>query len=465
MSMLYTVRLLLFIAAASGLAAAPHVLAEDEAARPNFIVVFVDDLGYGDLGCYGAVNIETPNLDAMSQQGVRFTSFYAHTVCGPSRAALMTGCYPIRTARRNNQQAEIHPELHTEEITIAELLQGAGYATGCFGKWDLAGHRQKGFIPELMPNHQGFDYFFGTPSSNDRNVNLMRNEELIEQDAPMATLTERYTDEAIGFIRRNKDRPFFVYLPHSMPHTRLAASPVFRGASRRGLYGDVVEEIDANLGRIIETLMREQLAERTYVIFMSDNGPWHLRGHDGGSAGPLRSAKTSTWEGGVRVPAIVWAPGRVAPGHEVHAIGTTMDILPTLCALAGAQAPDDRIIDGVDLSAVWRGEPASAEINDRPFFYYQHRQLQAVRAGPWKLHIPRQHDAPGQPNWSRHVAPGDSEPITEPLLYHLERDIGERHNVAGKHPDVVRRLMDLADQAKLDLGNLDQMGAGARVFD
>ena len=451
--------------ALAGLMAPMHAGAQEGRRAPNFVVIFADDLGYGDLGCYGSTNIQTPHLDAMARQGVRFTSFYAHTVCGPSRAALMTGCYPIRTARHRNHQDPVHPELHADEVTVAELLKTRGYATGCFGKWDLAGHRQAGFIPELMPNHQGFDTFFGTPSSNDQSVNLYRNAELIEEDAPMAMLTQRYTDAAIAFIEEHRDEPFLVYLPHSMPHTRLAASPEFRGTSRRGLYGDVVEEIDACVGRIVATLEQAGLTEETYVIFLSDNGPWHLRRHHGGSAGPLRGAKTSNWEGGVRVPCIVWGPGRVEPGHVAHEVGTTMDILPTLCALAGVPLPDDRAIDGLDLSPVWRGEAGGEGILNRPFFYYRHRQLQAVRSGPWKLHLPGPHNPPGQPDWSRHSAPGDRGPVTAPLLYHLEQDIAEQHNVAEQHPDVVRRLTELAESAKRELGHLEQMGDGARVFE
>ncbi len=304
------------------IAAAAH--AEDR--PPNFIVIFTDDQGYQDVGCFGSPDIRTPRLDAMATQGMKFTSFYAQPICGPSRAALMTGCYPMRVAERGNVK-QVHPILHSDEITIAELLKTKGYATACFGKWDLAKHAQNGFFADLLPTHQGFDYFFGTPTSNDSFANLYRNEELIEPQTNMATLTKRYTDEAIRFMQKSKQRPFFVYLPHTMPHTRLDASEQFKGKSNRGLYGDVIEEIDFNVGRIIDAVNEMGLAEQTYVLFTSDNGPWliknkdhadgHLPSDHGGSAGPLRSGKVSTFEGGVRVPTILWGPGRVPPEQRV----------------------------------------------------------------------------------------------------------------------------------------------------
>jgi len=435
-------------------------------APPNFVIVFADDLGYGDLGCYGSANIRTPNLDRMADEGMRFTSFYAQTVCGPSRSALMTGCYPIRVARRNNNHKPVHPEMHAQEITIAELLRTKGYATACLGKWDLAGHSQVGFVKELMPNHQGFDYYFGTPSSNDSIVNLYRNEQLVQEKADMAQLTRQYTDEAIGFIRQSKDKPFFVYLAHTMPHTRLAVSDAFKGRSRRGQYGDVVEEMDHHVGRLIETIRELGLQDNTYVFFISDNGPWHRQRFRGGSAGPLRSAKTSTWEGGVRVPAIAWAPGRIAPGQTQMGIATTMDMLPTLCALAGVQPPQDRVIDGQDITAVLAGQAPDHDAPEREFYYYQHRQLRAVRSGPWKLHLPYSGKIePGQPDWDWQIDPADTIAIPSPMLINLEEDISERFDVAKNHPEIVERLMALAEKAKRELGHLDRQGSGARVFD
>jgi len=431
--------------------------------KPNFILIFTDDQGYQDLGCFGAEQIRTPRIDRMAREGIRFTNFYAQTVCGPSRAALMTGCYPLRVAKRNNQ-VDIHPYLHTQEVTIAEILKKAGYATGCFGKWDLAGHRQAGYDETLLPTRQGFDTFFGTPTSNDRVVNLLRNGEVVEQQADMSTLTERYTSEAIGFIRRHAEHPFFVYLPHSMPHTKLAASEQFRGQSKRGLYGDVIEEIDWNVGRILDCVQELGLDDTTYVIFTSDNGPWWIKKEHGGSALPLRGAKTSTWEGGLRVPCVMRAPGRIPAGAVCHEIASTLDMLPTLAKLAGAETPTDRIIDGRDIGVLMRGDTEKAD-SPRTFFYYQHTHLQAVRSGRWKLHLPRPAEPPWSPRWAAHIDPADVVEIREPLLFDLEHDIAERTDLASANPDVVARLLGLARWARDDIGDYDRAGKNARFFD
>ena len=240
----------------------------EKSSSPNIIIIFTDDQGYQDLGCFGSPEIRTPNIDMMAEEGIRFTHFYAQTVCGPSRAALMTGCYPLRLAKKRNNQHEIHPSLHSREITIAEILKAQGYKTACFGKWDLAGHRQSGYDKSLLPTRQGFDYFFWTPTSNDSVVNLLRNEEVVQPNADMATLTKRYTAEALGFIQNSRDQPFFVYLAHTMPHLKLAASERFRGKSPRGLYGDVIEEIDFNVGRILREIrllgLEEEIADRQF---------------------------------------------------------------------------------------------------------------------------------------------------------------------------------------------------------
>jgi arylsulfatase len=445
------------------------------AEQPNFVVIFTDDQGYQDVGCFGSPDIRTPRLDEMAEQGMRFTSFYAQPICGPSRAALMTGCYPLRVAERGNTK-QIHPILHQDEITIAEVLKSNGYATGCFGKWDLAKHAQSGFHMDLFPTRQGFDYFFGTPTSNDRVANLYRNEELVEPKARMSTLTRRYTDEAIEFIERNRERPFFVYIPHSMPHTRLAASDAFRGRSARGLYGDVIEEIDSNVGRLVDTLNKLQLSKRTYVLFTSDNGPWltknkqhadgHLPSDHGGSAGPLRSGKVSTFEGGVRVPAILWAPGKVPAGKSCDSIATTMDILPTFAALAGAQLPADRVIDGEDIRPLFHGEFERAN-PDKVFYYYLRVHLQAVRQGKWKLHLPREKEPLGAAPFSRnvHIAPADRVGFKKPFLVNLDTDIGETTDVSAAHPQVVEKLLGLAESMRKDLGDFDQVGTNMRFFD
>ena len=446
-----------------------------ESDRPNLVIIFTDDQGYEDVGCYGSKMIRTPRLDQMAAEGMRFTHFYAQPICGPSRAALMTGCYPQRLAERGNTK-DVHPILHEKEITLAEVLKPRGYATAMIGKWDLAKHAQEGFHPDLMPNHQGFDFFYGTPTSNDKVVNLFRDEELIEPATDMATLTRRYTDEALGFMEKHREEPFFLYLAHTMPHTKLAASEDFAGRSKRGLYGDVIEEIDFNVGRILDQLTRSGLADNTVVLFTSDNGPWlvknqdfadgHLPNDHGGSAGPLRSGKVSTWEGGVRVPAIAWAPGRIPAGKVCDEIGTTMDVLPTFAALAGAEVPRDRVIDGEDISALLAGDFQKAN-PDKVYYYYFLTQLQAVRQGNWKLHLPR----PAKPSWlgmfgvNRHIHPLDGLGFPEPALYDLDADPGEQNDVAASHPEKVAELLKLAEKARADVGDYDRVGAGVRFFD
>ncbi|WP_149495841.1 sulfatase family protein [Roseiconus lacunae] len=445
------------------------------AEKPNFVIIFTDDQGYQDVGCFGSPDIRTPRLDAMAADGMKFTSFYAQPICGPSRAALMTGCYPMRVAERGHTK-QVHPILHEDEITIAEVLKTKGYATACFGKWDLAKHSQSDFFMDLFPTHQGFDYFYGTPTSNDRTANLYRNGELIEPATDMATLTQRYTDEAIAFIKKNQDQPFFVYIPHSMPHTRLDASPKFKGKSRRGLYGDVIEEIDFNVGRVLDTLNELNLAENTYVLFTSDNGPWliknkdhadgHLPGDHGGSAGPLRSGKVSTFEGGVRVPAIVWAPGKVPAGTVCDLVATTMDVMPTFAALAGAEMPSDRVIDGEDIRHLFHGEFDKAN-PDKAYFYYLRVHLQAVRQGKWKLHLSREKEPIGAAPFGRntHIAPKDRIGFEEPFLVDLENDLGETTNLAAENPQVVDRLLGLAETMRKDLGDYDRVGNNMRFFD
>lgn len=443
--------------------------------QPNFVVIFTDDQGYQDVGCFGSPDIRTPRLDAMATGGMKFTNFYAQPVCGPSRAALMTGCYPMRVAERGNVK-QVHPILHSDEITVAEILKTKGYATACFGKWDLAKHAQVGFFMDLFPTRQGFDYFYGTPTSNDRIANLYRNEELIEPTSNMATLTKRYTDEAIAFMKKNRDQPFFVYIPHTMPHTRLDASKQFKGKSKRGLYGDVIEEIDFSVGRILDAVKEMGLAENTYVLFTSDNGPWliknkdhadgHLPGDHGGSAGPLRSGKVSTFEGGVRVPTILWGPGRVPKGATCDSLASTLDVLPTFAALAGAEVPSDRVIDGEDIRHLFHGDFAKAD-PEKAYFYYLRVHLQAVRQGKWKLHLPRQKEPVGAAPFGRntHIAPADRVGFKQPFLVDLHKDIGETTNVAEQNPQIVLRLLELAEAMRADLGDYDRVGRNMRFFD
>lgn len=442
---------------------------------PNFVVIFTDDQGYQDVGCFGSPDIRTPRLDAMAAEGMKFTSFYAQPICGPSRAALMTGCYPMRVAERGNTK-QVHPILHSEEITVAEILKTKGYATACFGKWDLAKHAQSGFFVDLFPTRQGFDYFYGTPTSNDRIANLYRNEELIEPKSDMSTLTKRYTDEAIGFMEKHVDEPFFIYMPHTMPHTRLDASPQFKGKSKRGLYGDVIEEIDFNVGRILDAIKEHGLEKNTYVLFTSDNGPWLIKNKDhqdgrlpsdhGGSAGPLRSGKVSSFEGGLRVPTILWGPGRVPEDTTCDKLASTLDVLPTFAKLAEAEVPSDRVIDGEDISHLFHGDFAMAD-PDKTFYYYLRVHLQAVRQGQWKLHLPREKEPLGAAPFGRntHIAPADRVGFPKPFLVNLKDDIGEKTNVAAQHPDVVERLLGLAEAMREDLGDFDRVGKNMRFFD
>lgn len=448
--------------------------------KPNVVVIFTDDQGYADVGCYGSPDIRTPRIDAMAAEGMKFTSFYAQPICGPSRAALMTGCYPMRVAERGNTK-QVHPILHSDEITIAEILKTQGYATACFGKWDLAKHAQDGFFMDLLPTGQGFDYFFGTPTSNDRIANLYRNQELIEAKTEMATLTKRYTDEAIAFMQSQVSqaesaKPFFVYIPHTMPHTRLAASPQFKGKSQRGLYGDVIEEIDFNVGRILDAIQEMGIEDNTYVIFTSDNGPWLIKNQDladgnlptdhGGSAGILRSGKVSTFEGGVRVPCVAWGPGRVPAGTTCETIASTLDMLPTLAALAGADIPTDRVIDGEDIRHLLHGDFEKANI-DKAYYYYLRVHLQAVRQGKWKLHLPREQEPIGAAPFSKnmHIAPADRIGFAKPFLVDLQRDIGETNDLSAENPEVVEHLLQLAESMRQDLGDYDRVGKNMRFFD
>ena len=421
--------------------------AQAHAAPSNVIILFADDLGYGDLGCYGSPVIRTPNLDRMAAEGLRFTDFYsAAEVCTPSRAALLTGRLPIRSGMCGDRRvlfANSEGGLPASEVTIAEALKAKGYATLHIGKWHLGVHEGS------RPLDQGFDHSFGLPYSNDMdgrpglqkgasgladpprdgwNVALLRDGTVVEQPVNQGTLTKRYTEEAVKFIRSRKDRPFFLYMPHTFPHVPLFASPEFKGRSRAGIYGDAVEELDWSVGQVLDTLRQEGLAENTLVFFTSDNGPWLIMGDQGGSAGLLKDGKGSTWEGGMRVPGIAWMPGRIKPGVTRELAGT-MDLLPTCLALADAGVPEKTELDGIDLaSLLFR----SRTLPQRPYFYYRGDQLFACRLGEWKAHFKTQ-TGYGQPKAETH------EP---PLLFHLGRDPSEKRNVASAHPEVLEKIRE-----------------------
>lgn len=401
--------------------------------RPNFVVIFADDLGYGDLGCYGHPTIRTPNIDAMASDGVRLTSFYAAApVCSPSRAALLTGRYPVRCGMPGNTGPGSKSYLPESEVTIANVLGSEGYKTMAVGKWHL-GHQR----PELLPTGRGFDAWYGLPYSNDmikpwvqtdEPLQLFRDTEPIEHPVNQDTLTERYTDEAVKFIQAAGDSPFFLYLAHSMPHLPLRTSQRFRGKSRSGLYGDVIETIDWSTGRIRQALQAAGVEEDTLLIFTSDNGPWlnlparmlqdgNMHWH-GGSPGPLRGAKGTTYEGGMRVPMLACWPGHIPAGSRSDELASTMDLFPTMIEASNATGPNDRTIDGANILPLLEGKESSP--NDF-FYYFRGKHLHAVRDATWKL---RQENA---------EAPVE--------LYHLGRDPREMYNVATDYPEIVSRLL------------------------
>ncbi len=438
-----------------------------ETVPPNFIVIFCDDLGYGDIGCFGSTVHRTPNIDRMAQEGLKLTSFYVTSgVCTPSRASLLTGCYPRRVDMHVNGRMPgkskmkqvlfpVDPKgLNPNEMTIAESLKQKGYATACIGKWHL------GDQPEFLPTRQGFDTYFGIPYSNDMGAKqfpvnpplpLLRDEKVVEAPVDQNTLTKRYTQAAIEFITQNKDRPFFLYLPHSMPHNPVHAGEAFRGQSANGGYGDAVEEIDWSTGEILRTCRKLGIDSQTLVVFTSDNGAaqrW------GGSNAPLKGWKGSTLEGGMRVPCVVRWPGKIPSGVSSSEMTTTMDLLPTFCALAGITPPQDRMIDGKNIWPILKGVPGAVTPH-KVFYYYQREQLQAVRSGEWKLYLARD-------DYLLHIhKPGSRKSQYE--LYNVVDDISETENVAETFPEKVKELAKYARQARRDLGDMDNPGENQRT--
>ena len=418
---------------------------------PNFIVIFTDDQGYGDLGCFGHPTIKTPNIDKMAHEGQKWTNFYvASNVCTPSRFGLLTGRLPVRAGMEGPDSRRVFfPDseggIPEKELTIAELLKTKKYSTACIGKWHL------GHLPPYTPNANGFDYYYGIPYSNDMdrnpayayertqkmnpnprgfNVPIMRNGLEIERPADQSTITKRYTEESVKFIKAHKSKPFFLYLAHSMPHIPLFSNKDFSGKSERGLYGDVIEEIDWSVGQILKTLKAEGLDKNTYVVFTSDNGPWLVFSENGGSAGLLYGGKGSSYEGGQRVPCVIWG-GVVKPG-VVSKMGSTLDLLPTIAQLAGVETPKDRPMDGYDLSPVLRGE------NKTPrdvMYFYHGTELFAIRKGAYKLYF--QSNIPAG-------YPPKIENLESPTLFNVLTDPSERFNVAQVNPAIVGELKGLA---------------------
>ncbi len=400
------------------------------AEKPNILIIFTDDQGYGDLACYGNTKTKTPRLDQLAKQGTRFTSFYSQTVCGPSRSALLTGRHPIRSKGWG---------MPASEITFAELLQKVGYQTACIGKWDVSNRRA---VIERMPNAQGFDYYFGTLGANDGGgVSFHENNNKAGNSRNMGELTTLYTNKAIDFLKTKRDpkKPFLLYVAHTMMHTIIDASDRFRGKSKGGLYGDVVEEFDYETGRLLDTLDELKLADNTLVIYTSDNGPWNQdkytkrkKGHPKGSifwgdSGPLRNGKGSCYEGGYRLPCIVRWPGKVPAGRVNDAIFATIDFLPTFANLCGFESPDDRRMDGIDQTELLLGKRESG----REYFYFHSA---GVRQGKWKYLKSNAH-------FHGYAVENDREKTDE--LYDLEADLGERNNLAAKYPDKVAALKAL----------------------
>lgn len=428
------------------LAAAPCLQA---ATKPNFIVIFMDDMGCGDIGAFGAARQKTPVLDKMAAEGMKLTSFYAAPVCSVSRAQILTGCYGARVSVPGVYGPASAEGLNPEEMTMADHLKGLGYATMCIGKWHV------GDQPEFLPTRQGFDGYFGIPYSNDmwrlatktgEKVHpLVRNDKVEEllTDESQTSLVARYTDEAVRFIETNKARPFFLYLPHTAIHTPIYPGEAFRGKSSNGRVGDWIEEVDWSTGQIFETLEKSGVAENTLVIFTSDNGPWLVKGKDSGSAGPLRGGKGSTWEGGVRVPTLAWWPGKIPAGSTVDAVAGTIDLLPTLVTLAGGMVPRSPVIDGRDLSLLLLGK--SKKSPRGVHYYFSGYNVQAVREGPWKLALVPQNFSMGMP------IPEDAR-AEKPRLYHLDSDIGETKDVSAENPEVVAKLRGLAEHMSREIG-------------
>lgn len=452
--------------------------------QPNVVIIFTDDQGYADLSCYGATEFETPHLDRLAEDGVRFTNFHVSTaVCSASRASLLTGCYNERLNVRGAYMPwDSLKGLNPDEVTIADMLKTKGYTTGMVGKWHL-GHN-----PAFLPLQQGFDEYYGIPYSNDMwpidydgisvhekdsvskpwklkypalpvlegNIKVAEINNLEEQ----AQITTMYTEKAVDFIQRNKAEPFFLYLAHSMPHTPIAASDKFKGKSEQGLYGDVMMEIDWSVGEVMKALRTAGVDDNTLVIFTSDNGPWMCFGNHAGSAYPLREGKGSMWEGGHRVPCIMHWPGQVADGLVSDKMASTIDLLPTIAALTGAELPANKI-DGVNILPVMQGKDVTPRDE---FWCYYGGELHAVKKGDWKLYFPheyrsyRQHPAgnDGYPGWTKQMP-------CEMELYNLKDDIGESENVIEEFPDVVIQLKAVADRARLELGDRLQNIEGSEL--
>jgi len=448
---------------------------------PNFVIVFIDDMGYADIGPFGAEGYETPSLDRMAKEGRIFTDFYVtQAVCSASRAGLMTGCYSVRVGILGALGPKATHGINADEVTLAEIVKQKGYATACFGKWHLGHH------PKFLPTNHGFDEYFGLPYSNDMwpyhpgvahmpmeervkrwpHLPLVEGTKIIDTQVigdEQTQLTTQYTEHAVDFIDRNKNRPFLLYVPHSMVHVPLYVSEKFRGKSDRGLFGDVVMELDWSMGQIFETVRKNKLDRDTMVIFTADNGPWLSYGDHAGSAGPLREGKGTMFDGGCREPTIMWWPGKIPAGTVSKDPAMTIDILPTIAELAGARLPE-HTIDGKNIWPLIAGESDAKSPHEAYCFYYG-SQLQAIRMGKWKLHFPHGYRTlSGRPGGTGGIPVNYDQARIELSLFDLENDIGETKNVADQHPDVVAKLKELADRMRAELGDsaTKQKGSGVR---
>jgi arylsulfatase A-like enzyme/predicted neuraminidase len=445
------------------------------AEQPNIVLIFTDDQGYGDVGCYGAKGFSTPHLDRLAKEGVRFTDFHSsQPVCSASRASLLTGCYANRIGIHGALGPNARHGIHAGETTIAEVCKSRGYATGMVGKWHLGHHAQ------FLPTRHGFDSYFGLPYSNDMwphhpeakkgaypTLPLIENETIVDSDVTpddQPKLTTQYTERAMKFIAANRDKPFFLYVAHSMPHVPLFVSDRHKGKSQQGLYGDVIEEIDWSVGEILKALDEAKVAENTLVLFTCDNGPWLSYGNHGGSAGGLREGKGTSWEGGHRVPFIARWPGKIPAGSVCRETAMTIDLMPTVAAIIGAELPERRI-DGHDMGPLLRGEPGAKSTHVVLFHYFAQGELQAVRWHNWKLILPHtyrtmQGQAPGndgKPGRYRQIK------IEKPELYDLDKDVSETKNVADANPDEVKKLLSFAEEARDDLGDALTKRVGRNV--
>jgi arylsulfatase len=451
-----------------------------KSAGPNIVLIVADDLGYADTGCYGAKKIKTPNIDRLAKEGTRFTSFYvSQAVCTASRASIMTGCYANRVSMSGALNHQSKVGLHADEQLLSELLKAKGYAAAAYGKWHL------GDRPPFLPTKRGFDDFAGIPYSNDNGpfhptmkglppLPFYRGDKITEKDPDQGRFTRRFTDLAVEFIAKHRHEPFFLYLPHVMPHVPIFASPDYRNRSQAGLYGDVVEELDWGVGEVLTALKNHDLEKNTLVIFLSDNGPFLSYGTHAGSAVPLREGKLTAFEGGVRVPGIVRFPGHVPANRVCDEPVMTIDLLPTLCAITGAAMPKLKI-DGKDVSPLLFGKPGAKSPHE-VYYFYSGEELHAVRSGKWKLHVPHEYltvngppGTDGKPaNWGKMTPEAMSvsgvRGIASRHGYKLEADVGETTNLADKHPDVVKQMLAHVEAAREELGDAitGRKGKGVR---